>query len=160
MSDAALVAVAFSAALGCGLMAGVFLAFSSFVMSALARLPPPQGIAAMQAINVRAVTPVFMSVFFGTAVLCAFLAVAALLSPRTPGDGFLLSGALCYLVGSFLVTAVVNVPLNNRLAAADPTADAAATLWSRYLRTWTAWNHVRTVASLAATGMLTLWLYR
>jgi uncharacterized membrane protein len=41
------------AALGCGLNAGVFFAFSSFVMAALRRLPPAQGIAAMQSINVE-----------------------------------------------------------------------------------------------------------
>jgi hypothetical protein len=43
-------------ALGCGLNAGVFFAFSSFVMKALARLQPAQGIAAMQSINLVAVT--------------------------------------------------------------------------------------------------------
>ena len=48
------------AALGCAMMAGVFFAFSAFVMKALARLPAQQGIGAMQAINVAAVTPVFM----------------------------------------------------------------------------------------------------
>ena len=46
-------------ALGCGLNAGVFFAFSSFVMKALARLQPAQGIAAMQSINLVAVTPGF-----------------------------------------------------------------------------------------------------
>jgi uncharacterized membrane protein len=38
-------------ALGCGLNAGVFFAFSSFVMKALARLQPAQGIVAMQSIT-------------------------------------------------------------------------------------------------------------
>jgi uncharacterized membrane protein len=37
----------FASALGCGLIAGVFFAFSSFVMRALARLPPARGVAAM-----------------------------------------------------------------------------------------------------------------
>ena len=37
--------------LGCGLNAGVFFAFSTFVMPALKRLPAAQGIAAMQSIN-------------------------------------------------------------------------------------------------------------
>lgn len=55
-------------ALGCGLNAGVFFAFSSFVMKALARLQPAQGIAAMQSINLVAVTPAFMAALFGTAV--------------------------------------------------------------------------------------------
>jgi hypothetical protein len=43
------------AAVGCGLVAGVFFAFSSFVMNALARLQPAQGVAAMQAINLAAI---------------------------------------------------------------------------------------------------------
>lgn len=50
-------AVTLIAALGCGLVAGVFFAFSSFVMPALKRLPPAQGISAMQSINRLAVAP-------------------------------------------------------------------------------------------------------
>jgi len=41
------------AALGSGVVAGVFFAFSSFVIPALARLPPAQGVLAMQSINQR-----------------------------------------------------------------------------------------------------------
>ena len=52
------------AALGCGPIAGVFFAFSAFVMSALARLPPREGMAAMQSVNVAAVKPSFMAAFF------------------------------------------------------------------------------------------------
>jgi uncharacterized membrane protein len=58
--DGFLFALTLFAALGCGVVAGVFFAFSAFVMRALARLPAQQGIAAMQAINVAAVTPVFI----------------------------------------------------------------------------------------------------
>jgi uncharacterized membrane protein len=64
----------FVSALGCGLMAGVFFAFSAFVMKALSRLPAAQGIAAMQSINVAAITPLFMAALFGTAVACLVLA--------------------------------------------------------------------------------------
>jgi uncharacterized membrane protein len=55
------------AALGCGLMAGLFFAFSVAVMKVLARLPSAEVIAAMQAINVAIINPVFLTVFFGTA---------------------------------------------------------------------------------------------
>src|SRR5215208_1714033 len=55
-------------ALGCGLVAGVFFAFSTLVMPALKRLPPAHGIAAMQSINKLAVTAAFMTTPFGTAV--------------------------------------------------------------------------------------------
>jgi len=55
--DDLLFALTLCAALGCGLMAGVFFAFSSFVMNALARLTPGEGIAAMQSINVAVINP-------------------------------------------------------------------------------------------------------
>jgi uncharacterized membrane protein len=73
-----LVALTLVTALGCGLSAGTLFAFSSFVMSALARLPAPQGITAMNSINVRAITPAFMTALFGTAVVCLALIVRAL----------------------------------------------------------------------------------
>jgi uncharacterized membrane protein len=56
MLDGLLFVLTLFAALGCGLVAGVFFAFSTFVMKALARLPAEQGIAAMQAINAAAAT--------------------------------------------------------------------------------------------------------
>ncbi len=46
-------------AVGCGLMAGFFFAFSICVMKALEALPPAQGIAAMQSINVAVINPCF-----------------------------------------------------------------------------------------------------
>jgi hypothetical protein len=55
--DGFLFALTLVTALGCGLNAGVFFAFSSFVVKALPRLQPAQGIAAMQSINLVAVTP-------------------------------------------------------------------------------------------------------
>ena len=57
------------AALGSGLVAGIFFAFSAFVMSALGRVAAQCGIAAMQSINVTVLNPLFFTVFFGTAVL-------------------------------------------------------------------------------------------
>src|SRR5229473_1524614 len=86
-------------ALGCGLMAGVFFAFSAFVMKALARLPAAQGIAAMQSINVTVINTLFMTAFLGTAAACVLLAVSALVSWHTRGAAYLLAGSLLYLLG-------------------------------------------------------------
>ncbi|HET7851741.1 MAG TPA: anthrone oxygenase family protein, partial [Methyloceanibacter sp.] len=108
------------AALGSGLIAGFFLAFSATVMWALERQPPPAGIAAMQAINIVVLNPIFLGVFFGTAILSLVLDIVALLRWSDPGSGYLLAGSLLYFVGTFLVTLVCNVPLNNRLAAVEP----------------------------------------
>jgi uncharacterized membrane protein len=80
-------------AVGCGLLAGLYSAFSAFNMTALGRIGQMAGISAMNAIN---------------------------------------------------------VPLNNALAAVDPSSPDAASLWARYLTDWTLWNHVRTAASTGA----------
>lgn len=143
-------------ALGCGLVAGVFFAFSTFVMKALARLPAAQGIAAMQSINIVVVNPVFLGAFLGTAVACLALVAASLSRWSEPRTAFLLVGGLLYLVGALLVTIVCNVPRNDALAALDPNSAEAATLWVRYVAGWTAWNHVRGVAALAAAACLML----
>ncbi len=72
----------------------------------------------------------------------------------------LLAGSLLYLAGTILVTIVFNVPLNNRLAAVAPESTEGAAMWQHYLRVWTAWNHVRTAASLAAAASFIVALVR
>lgn len=144
------------AALGCGLNAGVFFAFSSFVMAALGELPPLRGLSAMQSINRRAVTPPFMGALFGTALLCLGLGVYAALSLDEDWAPLALAGALVYIVGAILVTVVFNVPMNNRVDALDAADPASEDYWSVYLARWTAWNHLRATASLAAAALLTL----
>ena len=142
-------------ALGCGLVAGILFAFSTSAMKALARLPAPQGIAAMQSINVAVFNPWFMGAFFGTAAACVLVVVFSLLRWNEAGAVYLLSGGLLYLIGTILVTIAFNVPRNNALAAADPQNADGARLWASYVTSWTAWNHVRTVAALAAAALLT-----
>ncbi|MEV5874978.1 anthrone oxygenase family protein [Streptomyces sp. NPDC052101] len=136
--------------LGTGLMAGVFGAFSLFVMRGLAALPPVQGVAAMNAIIVAAVRPAFMTVFTGSAVLSAMIAVVTFVVWPDEGKLELLLGSALYLVGSFGLTVVANVPRNARLARLSPDAPEAAAYWPTYVREWTYWNHVRAVAATAA----------
>jgi uncharacterized membrane protein len=146
------------AVLLCGLNAGVFFAFSAFVMPALARRPVPEAIAAMQAINVVVLRSLFTPVFIGAAVICALvlgLAGWELIAGKRSGAVWLgAAGAAVHVIGSFGVTAACNVPRNQRLArvrAGDPGADA---VWQEYLVAWTRWNHVRTAASLVGAGLL------
>lgn len=144
------------AALGSALTAGALFAFSSFVMPALVRLPAAQGLAAMQSINVTAVRPPFMAPFFGTAAICVALTVIAFVNWGDRRALLLLAGSALYLLGTILLTMGYHVPLNNALAAVDPdTADAAAH-WTSYARRWTAGNHVRVLAGLAAAAAFTL----
>ncbi len=135
---------------GTGLVAGVFCAFSTFVMRGLAVLPPAQGVAAMKAINVTALMPAFMLLFIGTAVLCAVIAVVTFVLWPDEGTVELLLGSALHLFGSFGVTMVANVPRNESLAKLEAGTQEAAAYWPTYVREWTAWNHIRTVASAAA----------
>ena len=143
-------------ALGCGLVAGAFFAFSTFVMKALARLPAHEGIAAMQSINVVVLNPWFMTALFGTAVACIVALVFSILRWHEAGAVYAFAGALLYLVGSVLVTIVFNVPRNEALATVAPAKAASAGLWATYVTGWTAWNHVRTAAAFAAAVLFSI----
>ena len=143
------------AAIGAGLVGGVFFAFSSFVMRALDRLPDPEALAAMQAINKAAPSPLFM-----TALSAPGWSVSASASrPLTRLDErsavYQLVGSTVYLVG-VVVTIVYNVPKNDALALIDPGSRGAVAAWRHYATSWTAWNHVRTLTSLASAATFTL----
>jgi uncharacterized membrane protein len=156
MIDRFLFALTLFSALGCGLVAGIFFAFSTFVIKALARLLPGQGIAAMQSINVAVINPWFLTAFLGTGAGCLVLGVSSLFQWHKPSAIFCLAGGLLYLIGTILVTLVFNVPLNDGLATVDPASVNGASVWTGYVTNWTAWNHVRTAAALAAGALLTV----
>jgi uncharacterized membrane protein len=153
MTQVLVVALAVAAALGSGGVAGFFFAFSVCVMRALGRLPPDQGIAAMQSINMVVLNPWFFTAFFGTAAVCILLAVFSLVTWSASHAIYLLAGSLLYLAGSIFVTMAFNVPLNDALAGVNPHSAAGAAVWTRYRATWTAWNHVRTAASFGAAAL-------
>lgn len=139
-------------ALGAATVGGVFFGFSSFVMKALSQLPVPQGVAAMQRINVVVINPWFMGAFMGTLLLSVACVGAALMS-----DSFaLLAAGLLYAVGTFGVTMAFNVPRNNRLARLEAASADAAAYWPVYVSEWTRWNHVRTGAALVAAACAVL----
>lgn len=142
------------AAVGSALVAGIMLAFSTSVMPGLGRRPAPEAAAAMQAMNAAILNPLFGLVFGGTALVCAALAVSA---PFSVDDGHAVLrglGALLYLAGPIGVTMVVNVPMNEALDERDPADAAADGTWSTFLRRWTAWNNLRTLAGAAAAVLL------
>ena len=140
MYDALLVATA----IGSGVVGGVFFAFSAFVMQGLDRLGEDEAVAAMRSVNLTAVRPPLMVLLFGTGVMAVVAGVWSL----SRGDGPLVpAGAVVLVLGTLVTTAVANVPLNDRLAA-------ATVPWSTYRRAWVRWNHVRTVSGALSCGLL------
>nr|WP_294810269.1 anthrone oxygenase family protein [uncultured Sphingomonas sp.] len=146
MTGTVVQALLWFSAIGCGLIAGLYFAFSTFIVQALDRLGAERGAQAMNAINVRILRSLFMPLFLGT-TLTSLALVAIGLAGRVPGGPAMAAGGAIYVIGMFVVTLVLNVPLNNMLAAARDDGGAA---WSLYLRRWMPWNHVRTLSSTLA----------
>lgn len=137
-------------AIGCGLLAGVYFAFSAFVMTSLGRIAPAAGIEAMNAINVDIVKSLFMPLFLGTSLSALLLAIVGVFAWKEPGAIAMCAGGALYLSGMTIVTMAFNVPLNDALAAVAPAGPQGAAFWTRYLTEWTWWNHVRTAACTAS----------
>jgi uncharacterized membrane protein len=142
-----------SCALGCGLLGGVYFAFSAFIVKGLDRAGQAHGIAAMNSINAIILRSWFMPLFFGTTLGAAALAVAGFLHRDNAGAPFMLAGGVVYVLGMFVVTMMANVPLNNALASVAGESTGATAMWQRYLKSWTRWNHVRTLACVLASAM-------
>lgn len=134
------------AAISVGLMAGVYFAFSAFVMQALDAAGRPAGMAAMQSINRIIVRSLFLPLFFASSLACLLLAVFGVMIWGSVGAWQMVIGGVIYLVGMLAVTAFANVPLNNALEAVDAAGAEAEAMWRRYMQRWLPWNHVRTVS--------------
>lgn len=145
------------AALSSGLMAGVYFSFSAFIMRAFGTLEPPQAVAAMNAINTVIVRSLFMPLFFGSSIVSLLLAVAAVMNWGEAGAGTALLAGLTYFLGMFVCTVLFNVPLNNALGELAPNKTDDFQLWTHYQKTWTNWNHLRTLSSFV-TCSLCVWL--
>ncbi|MCD2198141.1 DUF1772 domain-containing protein [Actinomycetospora endophytica] len=104
---------------------------------------------ALQAVNEVAVRPLFMIVLFGTALVAVVLGVSGL-RRRT---WLMVLGAATFLLGVIVLTIVVNIPLNDTLAAVGPTDDPARA-WSAFSPAWTRANHWRAAAGIAAAVLL------
>ncbi len=141
-------------AIGCGLTAGAFFAFSTFIMEALKRIPTPAGISAMQSINVAVINPWFMSTLFLPVVFGMVLVGWSVMNWSRDGVGLLIAGELTYALGTVGVTIACNIPRNNRLAVVDPNSETGAAVWATYLREWTMFNHVRTIGAVVAMVLL------
>ncbi len=150
MTDAILF-LAVVAVLAGGLVAGVFLTFSDFVMKSLTASRPAAGIESMQQINRKVYGSLFLTLFMAMAVVSAVLAGLAWYSLPAGASAWMIAGAATYLAGVFAVTVVCNVPMNKKLDVMAIGGPDTAAYWITYGSAWTAWNHLRSLASFAAT---------
>lgn len=138
-----------SAAVCAGAIGGVYVAFSAMVMPALNTRAPSEAVGAMQRINVLAVRPPFMALFFGGAVASVVAGVTGV-TGEGPNLARLTGAALS--LASFGLTIAINVPLNNALARVSGTGGQNE--WRSFERPWTRANTVRGVLALAGAAAL------
>ena len=139
------------AVISSGLVSGVFLAFSDFVMKSFATATKPGGIEAMQVINRQVYRSVFLALLMGTAPFSLLLAALAWVFIPGPAAAWLIGGSVIYWLGVILVTLACNVPMNLRLDPMDRDAPDSQIYWMTYLSSWTRWNHVRVIASAGSS---------
>lgn len=142
-----------AAILSSGLLAGVFFAFSCAINPAMRRVGDEVYVRSVRAVNTAIVNGWFLSIFVGTPLLAI---AAAIVAPAGAAKIWAIAGLACAIV-AFVVTAAINVPLNNRLdAASTRTANEYADARGSFERRWNSAHYVRTVASIAAAVSLTV----
>jgi uncharacterized membrane protein len=153
-----LVSMSMLSLLSIGAIFGFFYAWVCSTMWGLDATDPRVAITAMQAMNGSVRNPVFFPAFFLTPfLLAATSCIAWGQHQRRPAVLFGMASGL-YVLGAFLVTATVNVPMNDALAeVVVPTdTEAARSIWQDYSSAWQVWNSLRTLASgvsLLLTGL-------
>lgn len=145
--------------LATGIVAGIFFAFSNFVMAALSKIPDAEGMAAMQSINVVVLNKFFLGLFMGAVGLCLLVCLVTATAGTQPQFLLALAGTILYGGGTVALTGTRNVPLNKTLAPMNPLDKEAQYFWRDYCEKWTYWNSVRTLASSGACVCFSIVFY-
>jgi uncharacterized membrane protein len=140
------------ATLTTGLISGFFYAYACSVTRGLALLPDARYIAAMQSINATVRNGVFAFSFFGAAVFLILALVVHVPQFRSRRFALISLACLLYVVGGFVLTLGVNVPMNEELArvGSNSSPELLARAREAYEDPWNFWNGVRTVCSSLA----------
>lgn len=134
-----------------GLIAGVFLSFSDFVMKGLGAAKPAAGMEGMQYINRKVYGSLFLVLLMGAAIASLAVASYAYFGMAGSGTTWLIAGAASYFIGVFMITLLANVPMNKRLDLMAPDTEEGQVYWHHYLSVWTGWNHIRTLFSAVSS---------
>jgi uncharacterized membrane protein len=124
-------------------MAGIYVIFSNTIMPSLKELE--NGAFVMAKINDVILNPLFKLVFFFSAISSAYLGLFA-----SHIDLVFRLACVVFLVGTFVVTLLKNVPLNNVLKQATLTHSRVDEVWAEYLVSWVKWNHIRSISAFLA----------
>lgn len=133
------------------LIAGLFYAYSCSVNIGLAKLPDNQYITAMQSINREIQNPVFFISFIGTLLMLPISTFFQYKGGTMNGFWLLLAATTLYCIGTFSITIVGNVPLNEALdkfSLQSATIQEIANERTRFEIPWNRYHTIRTIASI------------
>ncbi len=149
----------------CTLVAGFVFAFAVVVMPGIRGLGDGEFLRAFQVMDgvIQKRSPIFMLVWVGSVV--ALITSTALGFGRLDDTGrvLIVAALVVFLGGVQLPTAVINIPLNNKiqtLAIADMDPEAAASARRDFESRWNASNSTRTVLACAVCATLLILLLR
>ena len=148
-TNIALLAAAFTTAL----IAGLFYAYSCSVNGGLGRLSDAGYLAAMQGINREILNPLFFMSFMGTLILLPLSTWLQFSHPVSLRFYLLLAATLVYAVGTFGVTIMGNVPMNNALDALNIQSASPEALHQQrelFEKPWNQLHSIRTIANAIA----------
>ena len=147
--------ILFSTIILTGLSAGFFYAWQVSVIPGTKRVVDLTYLETMQSINRAILNPAFFVIFFGTLIL---LTIASIYEFHTSKlvFGLMLASSIAYLAGTFGVTALGNVPLNNELDTLDFAKTSAKKIveFRRYYEVnWNKLHLIRTVFAVLSFAL-------
>ena len=153
------------ATLGCSLVAGITLTFAIVVMPGLESLGDRRFLEGFKAIDriIQDNHPVFLFIWLGSGLALIVSTVLGFRALEGVDLVLLISALLIYLPGVQIATAVVNVPLNNRLQEQNlekldiEEIRLAAT---NFAPRWILWNNIRTWLATFSSLLLLIILLR
>jgi uncharacterized membrane protein len=134
-----------------GLIAGLFYSYDCSVIKGLGNLSDAEYLSAFQSINRAILNPYFFISFMGSLLV---LPIAAWLNYKEGGTTscyLLIAATFVYVIGTFGVTILGNVPLNNFVDRFDITTSSPAdikALRQKFETSWNMLNHIRTYANI------------
>jgi uncharacterized membrane protein len=139
----------FSTVILTGLSAGFFYAWAVSVIPGTKKIADLTYLETMQSINKEILNPMFFLIFFG----CLITMIISAIQQFGNGTVFwmIIFAGTTYLVGTFGVTALGNVPLNNQLEALSlgDLNKAEIIKWREYYEpVWNRLHTIRTVFSV------------
>lgn len=146
-------------ALTTALIAGLFYSYSCSVNPGLGKLPDAGYLAAMQSINREILNPLFFMSFMGTLILLPVSTWMQYSNSAPTRFYLLLAATIVYALGTFGVTIMGNVPLNNaldgfQLQSASP--EMLQQYRESFEKPWNRLHSIRTMANAIALILVLL----